>query len=67
MNVKELKEYLNQCPDEATVLIAAKPKEILQLDFISCATSNDISIVTLFDTRYSSAGSKEKKFTIVEV
>jgi hypothetical protein len=67
MNVKELKEYLNQCPDEATVLIAAKPKEILQLDSISCAITDDISIVTLFDTRYSSADGKEEKFTIVEV
>lgn len=66
MNVKELKEYLNQCPDDATVLVAVKPKEMLQLDSISCAVSDDISIVTFFDTRYSQ-NSKEEKFSLIKV
>lgn len=66
MNVKELKDYLNQCPEDATILIAVKPKEMLQLDSISCAVSEDISIVTFFDTRYANKDVKEK-FEIIRV
>lgn len=66
MNVKELKDYLNQCPEDATILIAVKPKEMLQLDSISCAVSEDISIVTFFDTRYANKDVKEK-FEIIKV
>ena len=66
MNVKELKDYLNQCPEDATILIAVKPKEMLQLDSISCAVSEDISIVTFFDTRYANKDAKEK-FEIIRV
>lgn len=66
MNVKELKDYLNQCPEDATILIAVKPKEMLQLDSISCAVSEDISIITFFDTRYANKDVKEK-FEIIKV
>lgn len=66
MNVKELKEYLNQCPEDATILIAVKPKEMLQLDSISCAITEGASLLTLFDTRYSQ-NSKEEKFTLIKI
>lgn len=65
MNVKELKEYLNQCPEDATILIMVKPKELLQLDSISCAITEGVSLVTFCDTRYSKES--QEKFSIFVV